>query len=63
MVKYIVSKGVLVGIKVDGVFVHVVWVKDFSRWSKTSDNSDVEKGRSQHSAGGVESIVSTIPKI
>lgn len=57
------SEGGSVGIKINGVFVHVAWVKDFSSWSKTSNSSNVEKGRSQHSAREMESIVSTIPKI
>ena len=34
MVRYIVIKVGLVGIKVEGVFVHIIWVKDFSNWSK-----------------------------
>lgn len=62
MVRYIVSKGGPVGIKVGGVFVHIVWVKDFSNWSKTSDSSNIKKGRSQRFAWEMENIVSTIQK-
>lgn len=46
------SEGGCVGIKINGVFVHVARVKDFSDWSKTNNNSNVEKVRGQHSRRG-----------
>lgn len=63
MIIYIVTKGSTINIEIKGVSIPLIWVKNIPDWSKASDGCCIEKCGRDHTAGELEGIYRTFPKI